>query len=91
MKNKTDVCELPQDERRIKGLFWSGEGEPQITVGTSRVTEIVAYYECGQMAGVPWFAVFRGDGITGRYNAAKVESMIYFEEGEYERLHSSPE
>ena len=40
--------------------------------GASLVTKIEVYQETGQMAHVPWFAVYSGRKILARVNAAHV-------------------
>ena len=47
------------------------------TVGLANVTRIVAYTENGQMAEVPWFAVYSGPHLTKRINAAHVVEVLY--------------
>ena len=46
-------------------------------VGPHGVTKIVPYSEDGQMAGVPWLAVYRDEVIIMRVNCATVESIHY--------------
>lgn len=42
----------------------------EIHVGCVGVDKITVVSEYGQMAGVPWFAVWKGDKITDKYNGA---------------------
>lgn len=48
-------------------------------VGEGGTTKIVVVMENGQMAGVPWFAVFAGDKLRGKFNAALVNSVEYID------------
>ena len=65
------------DERSISGISF---GVDSIRVGSEGVTCIKAYQEPGQNAFVPWFAVFEGDEIVSRANAAMVAVVTYFTE-----------
>ncbi len=66
------------DERTISCVFGSSATEDwSFTVGLGKITQIVAYREPGQAAHVPWFAVYEGDDITARLNAAHVEGINY--------------
>ena len=49
-----------------------------IVVGTDDVTRIEVIMENGQMAGVPWFAVFNGDRMISKWNGAHIEGVGYF-------------
>ena len=61
------VSPLIEDSREI---FAIGGVYSAIFVGSNGVTKIVPYHENGQMAAVPWFAVYCGDEIWRRYDAA---------------------
>lgn len=70
------------DLRRIKSV-WDVSGQVGASVGLSLarepiVTDIRPYYENGQMASVTWFAVFAGDEIIARLNAAHMAEIRYF-------------
>ncbi len=52
----------------VDGDFW--------TVGKGGVTAIVAYGETGQMAYVPWFAVYKGEHLMMRIDASHV--LVYY-------------
>lgn len=69
LKGKT---ELSLDTREIAGAYWPVEGTEGFTVGVNGVTRIEAYDENGQMAMVPWVAVFKGDQICCRAPAAQM-------------------
>ena len=56
-----------EDKRTIVGL---AEGQWFARVGDDDITKIVAYAETGQRAYVPWFAIFKGDVLTHRIDAA---------------------
>ena len=60
------------DDRPVKAI-WTRDPEDYgatVLVGCGGVTKIEAYGEPGQGAYVPWFAVWKGDVIDSRYNAA---------------------
>lgn len=65
------------DERPIKSVATQGEGYSYWCVGRGGVTHIVAYRENGQGAGVPWLAIYEGNWLAHRVNAAAVESVWY--------------
>ena len=68
--------QILEDDRPITTLVFPG-GESYWQVGASGVTRIVAYAEVGQGAYVPWFAVYTGETLTQRVNAAHVEGVQY--------------
>lgn len=74
---------LSKDYRPIKTIAWDQEDEPNYSVGTLGVTEIVAYDEHGQMSYVPWLAVIMGDVICVRVPADQV-MVVYWRPGEQE-------
>ena len=65
------------DERPIREIALAGDGGDFWTVGHVGVTRIVVYRENGQGASVPWLAVYRGDWLASRVNAAHVENIWY--------------
>ena len=57
----------------VKALFWL-DGT-QIMVGHGGVAKITVVMEYGQMAGVPWFAVWNDHKIVSKHNAAHIASV----------------
>ena len=55
------------------------QGELGAAVGGDGVTRIVPYEENGQMAPVTWLAVYKGDEIVARLNAAEMAKIQYVE------------
>jgi hypothetical protein len=47
------------------------------SLGANGVTKIEAYDEVGQMAYVPWFAIYVGNEIVRRVNAVYVVEVVY--------------
>ena len=41
-------------------------------VGLNGVTSIIPYNENGQMAAVPWIAVYKGEKIVARFDAVNI-------------------
>ena len=72
---KYDV--LFDESLTIVGLSNDAQGCDLEWVGKNGVTRIEVVSECGQMARVPWFAVYRGDVLFQMFNAAQVGSVIY--------------
>lgn len=58
---------LPKDKRPIESVH---KGDRTILVGTRGVTKIVVYEELGQGSYVPWLAVYAGDHLQLRLDAA---------------------
>lgn len=67
-----DVIKMKDDPARIKCLIWDDSDGSQMQVDSDGITEIVAYHENGQMAGVPWLALYRGDEILARVPSEQV-------------------
>jgi len=65
------------DERPIRSVATQGEDYSYWCVGQLGITRIVAYRENGQGASVPWLAVYEGDWLAHRVNAAAVASVWY--------------
>ena len=63
---KLGIDDLVQDQRPISGIFWGEENHQCYVVGHGGVTKIEAYYENGEYAGIPWFAVYVGDELIAR-------------------------
>ena len=77
MQEANEILEMWEDKRSIKGIVMAGEGGDYWDVGRGGVTCIIAYGENGQMAEVTWLAVYEGDWLAHRVNAAHVESVWY--------------
>jgi hypothetical protein len=52
------------------------EGDTVIKVG-EQCDSIIVSMESGQMAGVPWFEVWKDGKIISKWNAAKCEGVLY--------------
>ncbi len=64
---------LTRDERPIRGVYeFGGDDETGWTVGRAGVTKIEAYDENGEMAMVPWLAVYIDNHICVRIPARRV-------------------
>lgn len=71
-----DIQLIQMDQRPILGIYYPGEdgGGWTTTPGYSfSCDKIVAYGENGQMAPVPFYAVYRGGEIIARVPAQMVE------------------
>ena len=66
----TGIAEMVHDPRPISGIFWGEDDHDCFVVGYGGVTKITPYYENGQMAAVPWFAIYIGDVLIARRDAA---------------------
>ncbi len=69
---------LLEDTREIQKVY-SVDGD-WWAVGLQGVTAIKAYGEPGQYCYLPWFAIYKGDTITGRVNGAHVVDVVYRED-----------
>ena len=63
-----------EDTRDIKQISL---GDNWWAVGRDAVTKIVVYGENGMHCDLPWFAVYQGDEIVSRVNAAYVTDVWY--------------
>ena len=52
------------------------EDDQELRVGRD-CDSIIVVMENGQMAGVPWFEVWKGGKLASRWNAAKVQGVAY--------------
>lgn len=70
---------IKNDVRPIQSVLTMGGAIPAgwWAVGRMNVTKIEPYFENGQMAVVPWLAIYEGDVITVRINGAAVEHISY--------------
>lgn len=57
----------------VKVIYWP-DGS-MVRVGQNGVEKITVVMECGQMAGVPWFAVWKDGKIVYKHNGAMLESV----------------
>jgi len=69
----TDIIRMLNDSRQISSIYTYGEDWTEWAAGRLGVTKIVAYEEDGNT----WFAVYEGDHIVARVNAAAVEIVYY--------------
>lgn len=58
----------------VSEIYWP-DGS-RIAAGINGVTKIVVVMEYGQMAAVPWFAVWDDHKIISKHNGAHIESVI---------------
>lgn len=70
---------MVDDKREIKSIWLVPNGD--LTVGTDGVTRIESYREGLGTISQLWFAVWRGDSLVSRVNAAQVMGMIYNVDG----------
>ncbi len=68
---------LENDSRPIQLVVTPGEGGSFWRVGHKGITKIETYFENGQMALIPWIAVYEGDSVKFRINCASVEYIAY--------------
>jgi len=64
---------MNNDARAIREISTPGENTAYWGVGSIGITQIVPYLENGQV----WFAVYKGDWLAYRVNAARVEYVWY--------------
>ena len=57
----------------VQALYW--RGDKQVVVGCNGVEKIAIVMEDGEMAGVPWFVVWKNGKIAAKHNGALVESV----------------
>ena len=48
------------------------EGDEEIAIGTRYADKILCRMECGQMAGVAWFEVWKDGKVASKWNGAKL-------------------
>ena len=78
-----DTLEIQHDNREIyQVVLRSGNIEDYeiYTTGKNGITKIVQYFENGQMAAVPWFAIYKGENIITRMDA--VNCIVVYKESE---------
>lgn len=64
------VDSMLEDPRKIVAV---SEGSWSARVGQDGITEIVCYPEFGEMAYVPWVALFRGEELWQRVKVTSVQ------------------
>ena len=62
-----------QEGQEVKGIYWPGE--TSVTVGNNNVEKITVVMEYGQMAAVPWFAVWKEGTVVSKWNGAMLEGV----------------
>ena len=69
------------DDREIRGISGTSidEGDWEYLINCLGIEKIQVYAEYGQMAGVPWFAIWKNGEIRWRINAVFVECVNYKE------------
>jgi len=77
MSENRDVVQMPHDTRPICCIIGDPVDGVWEKVGKDGVTAITGYYESGQMAAVPWCAVWVGDDLKARVNAALLSEILY--------------
>ena len=69
---------IEADPRPIQSVTMPGEGSlGWWAVGRENITKIELYFENGQMAEVPWLAIYEGNAIAFRINCAAVAYICY--------------
>ena len=63
-----------QGDERIKAIYFTN-GDVMRVGGD--ITKIKVIMENGQMAGVPWLAIYGGEKVKSKFNAALVEGVEY--------------
>lgn len=61
--------------QEVKAIFFSGAEESFFRVGHPPCKKITVVMEYGQMAGVPWFAVWDDHKIISKWNGAMLEGV----------------
>lgn len=65
--------EFKQDQK-VKELYWPDESCVSINhEGCDKITVVMEY---GQMAAVPWFAVWKDGKIVQKHNGALVQTVV---------------
>jgi len=59
--------------QEVAAIFWCSD--EIIRVGTGQCDKITVVMEAGQMAAVPWFAVWYKGNIVSKWNAALMEGV----------------
>lgn len=72
------MSELSEDKRAIACITYDDEDGSAWYVGQGGVTRIEPYDEYGEMAPVPWLAVYKAEFVLARVPARKV-TVVYQE------------
>ncbi len=67
------------DDRPIVAAWSNAPDETGATVGYQGVTRIVPYREPGEMALVPWLAVYKGETLAKRLRCGAMAEIRYVE------------
>lgn len=74
----SEIPRIADDKRTILSVWGDGEGGWSFTVNRhGSITKIVVYEETGPGAMMPWLAVFEGDKLLARINAATCGGVTY--------------
>ena len=65
--------------QKLYGVFYPAPNDIYFTVG-GKVEKITVVMESGQMAGVPWFAIWENGKIKTKCNGAFVSHVVILEE-----------
>ena len=57
--------------------IYFAEDDGAIRVGNYGITRLAVVNECGQMAGVPWVEVHKGDVMVAQYNCALLSGVQF--------------
>ena len=71
------IPSIEQDGREVWEIDSCTESGVFYCVGRGRTTRIEAYLEDGEMAGVPWFAVWEGKHLCARVRAGAITEVRY--------------
>lgn len=66
---------IVDDQRKIKSIWFEQHGG--FEAGKDEITEIKAYWDNGELAPIPWFAVLSGDKVIKRVNAKFIALIEY--------------
>ncbi len=60
------------EEQEVQSIFWPDGGDVSVGKNCEKITVIL---ECGQMARVPWFAVWKHGKIVSKFNGAMLQGV----------------
>lgn len=67
-----------KEGQEVAGIYFAyneEDGQSSFLTGVSGVEKITVVLENGQMAGVPWFAVWKDGKIDSKWNGAMLEGV----------------
>lgn len=67
------------EDQEVEAIYGPAPREIWFRVGQDGVEKITVVMENGQMAGVAWFAVWKGGRIVSKHNGALLESVDLME------------